>query len=65
MVLFQKLIKKCISHPIQAQHTLSAARTVQLSQALPAVHFSCLLRGRGARFQDGFTAGEGFLSAPL
>jgi hypothetical protein len=38
-----KVIKKCISHPTWAQHTLLAEGTVQVSHALPAVHFSCLL----------------------
>jgi hypothetical protein len=33
MVRFQKLIKKFISHPAWAQHTLSAAGTVQVSHA--------------------------------
>jgi hypothetical protein len=33
-------VNKFISHPTQAQHTLSAAGTVQVSNALPAVHFS-------------------------
>jgi hypothetical protein len=36
----------------RAQHTPSAAATVQVSHALPAVRFSCLLRGRGANFKD-------------
>jgi hypothetical protein len=42
----------------RAQHTPSAA-TVQVSPALPAVRFPCLLRGRGASFK------EGFLCAPF
>ena len=42
--------KKFISHLTRAQRTPSAAATVQVSHALPAVHFSCLLRGRGASF---------------
>jgi hypothetical protein len=41
-----------MSHITRAQHTPSAAATVQVSHALPAVRFSCLLRGRGARFKD-------------
>ena len=45
--------KKFISHLTQAQHTALAAATVQVSHALPAVRFSCLLRGRGVSFQDG------------
>jgi hypothetical protein len=62
MVLFQELLKN-ISLSTWAQHTLSAAGTVQVSHALPAVRFSCLLRGRGIRLQDGVAAGEGFLCA--
>ena len=57
--------KKCISHLTRAQRTPSAAATVQVSHALPAVRFSCLLRGRGASFQDGVAAGKGFLCAPF
>ena len=58
--------KKFISHLTQAQHTPSAAATVQVSHALPAVFArSCLLRGRGASFQDGVAAGKGFLCAPF
>ena len=30
-----------------------------------AVRFSCLLRGRGASFQDGVAAGKGVLCAPF
>ena len=60
-----KVNKKFISHLTRAQRTPSAAATVQVSHALPAVRFSCLLRGRGASFQDGFAAGKGFLCAPL
>jgi hypothetical protein len=33
-----------MSHITRAQHTPSAAATVQVSHALPAVRFSCLLR---------------------
>jgi hypothetical protein len=58
-----KFSKQFISHPTRAQHTLSAAGTVQVSHALPAVRFSCLLRGRGTSFHDGVAAGEGFLCA--
>jgi hypothetical protein len=53
--------KKFISHLTRAQRTLSAAATVQVSYALPAVRFSCLLRGRGASFKDGVAAGKDFL----
>jgi len=52
--------KKFVSHLTRAQRTLSAAATVQVSHALPAVCFSCILRGRGASFQDGVTAGNAF-----
>jgi hypothetical protein len=57
--------KKFMSYIIRAQHTPSAASTVQVSHALPAVRFSCLLRGRRASFKDGVAAGEGFLCAPF
>jgi hypothetical protein len=43
-----KLNTKCMSHLTRTQHTPSAAATVQVSHALPAVRFSCLLHGRGA-----------------
>ena len=44
--------KKFISHLTRAKPTPSAAATVQVFHALPAVRFSCLLRGRmhGASF---------------
>ena len=60
-----KVNKKFISHLTRAQRTPSAAATVQVSHALPAVRFSCLLRGRGASFQHGVAAGKGFLCAPF
>jgi hypothetical protein len=60
-----KVNKKFLSHITRAQHTPSAAETVQVSHALPEVRFSCLLRGRGASFKDGVAAGEGFLCAPF
>ena len=60
-----KVNKKFISHLTQAQRIPSAAATVQVSHALPAVHFSYLLRGRGASFQHGVAAGKGFLCAPF
>jgi len=60
-----KVNKEFISRLTQAQRTPSAAATVQVSHALPAVHFLCLLRGRGASFQDGVAAGKGFLCAPF
>jgi len=60
-----KVNKKLISQLTRAQRTPSAAETVQVSQALPAIRFSCLMRGRGASFQDGVAAGKGFLCAPF
>jgi len=51
-----KCNKKFISHLTRAQPTPSAAATVQVPHALPAARFSCLLRGRGASFQDGVAA---------
>jgi hypothetical protein len=53
-----KVNKKFISHLTRAQHTPSAAAAVQVSHALPAIRFSCLLWGREASFQDGVAAGE-------
>ena len=38
-----KVNNKCISHLTRAQRTPSAAASVQVSRALPAVRFSCLL----------------------
>jgi len=46
-----KVNKKFISPLTQAQHTPSAAATVQVSHALPAVRFSCLLRGQFPRWR--------------
>jgi len=43
---FSKVNKKFISQLTRAQRTPSAAATVQVSHALPAVRFSCLLRGQ-------------------
>ena len=60
-----KINKKFISHLTRAKRTPSAAATVQVSHALPAVRFSCLMRGSGASFQDGVAAGKGFLCAPF
>ena len=60
-----KVNKTFISHLTPAQRTPSAAATVQVSHALPAVRFSCLLRGRGVSLQDGAAAGKGFLCAPF
>ena len=60
-----KVNKKFISHLTRAQRTPSAAATVQVSHALPAVRFSCLLRGRWVSLQDGAAAGKGSLCAPF
>ena len=60
-----KVNKKFISHLTRTKCTPSAAATVQVSHALPAVRFSCLLRGRGASFQDCVATGKGFLCAQL
>ena len=49
--------KKFISHLTRAKRTPSAAATVQVSHALPAVRFSCLLRGRGTSLQHVVAAG--------
>ena len=57
--------KEFISHFTRAQPTLSAAAPVQVSHALPAVRFSCLMRDSGASFQDGVAKGKGFLCAPF
>ena len=56
---------KFISHLARAQRTPLAAATVQVSHALPAVRFSCILRGCGPSLQDGAAAGNGFLCAPF
>ena len=64
-VAVSKVNKKFISHLTRAQRTPSAAVTVQVSRAVPAVRFSCLPRGRGTSFQDGVAAGKGFLCAPF
>ena len=66
MVRFQKLTRNLfLTLHTRAQRTPSTAATVQVSHALPAIPFSCLLRDRGASFQDGATAGKGFLCAPF
>ena len=58
--MVSKVNKKFISQLTRAQRIPSAAVTVQVSHALPAVRFSCLLRGRGVSLQDGAAAGKGF-----
>ena len=58
-----KVNKKFISHLTWAQRTPSAAAIVQVSHAVPAVRFSCLLRGRWVSLKDGTAAGKDFLCA--
>ena len=63
-----KVNKKFISHLTLAKPTPSAAATVQVSHALPAVPsvvLTAVLRGCGASFRDGVAAGKGFLCAPF
>jgi hypothetical protein len=60
-----KVNKKFISQIAWAQRAPSAAASVQVSHAVPAVRFSCLLQCRGASFQDDVAAGKGFLCAPF
>jgi hypothetical protein len=55
-----KVDKNYISHPTRAQHTLSAAGTLDVSYALKIVHFSCLLQGLGSSIQDGVAEEEVF-----
>jgi hypothetical protein len=63
MARFQKLTRYLFLTLTRAKRTPSAAATVQVSHALPAVFasHSC----RGASFQDGVAAGKGFLCAPF
>ena len=65
MVRFQKLTINLFLTLHGQKRTPSAAATVQVSHALPAVRFSCLMRDHGASFQDGVAAGKGFLCAPF
>ena len=60
-----KVNNKFISHLTRVKRTPPAAATVQVSHALPAVRFSCLLRGRRVSFQDGAATGKSFLCAPF
>ena len=46
-----KVNKKFICHLTRAQRTPSAAATVHVSHALPAIRFSCLLRGQFPRWR--------------
>ena len=63
MVWFQKLTRNLFltlhEHNIHRQQQQMS----QVSHALPAVRFSCLLWGRGASFQDGVAAGKCFMCA--
>jgi hypothetical protein len=63
MKQFQKLTRNLFLTFTQAKRTPSSVATVQVSHALPAVRFSCLVRGCGVSFQDGVAAGKGFLCA--
>ena len=60
-----KVNKIFISRLTRAKRTPPAVASVQVSHAVPAIRFSCLLRGRGVSFQDGAAAGKGFLCAPF
>ena len=44
-------VNKFISHLTRAKRTPLAAATVRVSHALPAVRFSCLLRGQFTRWR--------------
>jgi len=46
-----KVNKKFISHFTRTQRTPSAVATVRVSHALPAIRFSCLLRGQFPRWR--------------
>jgi hypothetical protein len=61
LVQFKKLTRNII----RIKRTPSAAANVLVSPVLPAVRFSCLLRGLCASFQDIISAGKGFLCAPF
>ena len=65
MARFQKLTRNLFLTLHGQKRTPSAAATIQVSHTLPAVRFSCLLRGRGVSLQDGSAAGKGFLCAPF
>jgi hypothetical protein len=60
-----KVNKKFISQLTRIKRTPPAAATVQVSHALKAVRFLCLLRGRRVSFQDVVAAGKDFLRAPF
>ena len=65
MVQFQKLTRNLFL-TLHGQTVQRQQRQLsQVSHALPAVRFSCLLRGRGVSLQDGAAAGKGFLCAPF
>ena len=50
-VAVSKVNKKFLSHLTRAQRSPSAAATVQVSHALPAVRFSYILRGQFLRWR--------------
>jgi hypothetical protein len=60
-----EVIETFISHPTRVLYIISAEGSVQVSQALTAVHFLCLLQGRGTSFQNGVATRKGFLCAPF
>ena len=60
-----KVNKKFVSHLTRAKPTTSAAETVQVSHALPAVRQLVLTAGLRYQFQDGVSAGKGFLCVPF
>jgi hypothetical protein len=63
MVQVQKLTRNLFLNLHGHNFTVSSG-ICQSSHALPAIRFSCLLRGRGASFKAGVAAGKGFLYAP-
>ena len=61
---FQKLTRNLFL-TLRGQNVHRQQRQLsQVSHALPAVRFQCLLRGRGASLQDGAAAGKDFLCVP-
>jgi hypothetical protein len=55
-----KVNKKSTSQLTRIIRIPPAATAVKVSHVLPAVRFSCLLRGRGVSIQDGVAAGKAF-----
>ena len=60
-----KVNKKFFFSSYTGKPTPSAAATVQVSHALPAVRSLVLTAGLRGSFQDGVAAGKGFLCAPF